>query len=64
MTQSRFFSSRSATHQGAETFSRGLVGFMFAAAATLTLAGLLAFFWAPQDADQGIRQNIFYLHML
>jgi heme exporter protein C len=63
MTQSRFFSSRSATRQGAETFSRGLVGFMFAAAVTLTLAGLLAFFWAPQDADQGIRQKIFYLHV-
>jgi heme exporter protein C len=63
MTQSRFFSSRSATRSGADTFSRGLVGYMFAAATALTLAGLLAFFWAPQDADQGLRQKIFYLHV-
>lgn len=63
MTHSRFFSSRSATRSGADTFSRGLVGYAFAAAAVLTLAGLLVFFWAPEDADQGMRQKIFYLHV-
>lgn len=63
MTQSRFFSSRSATRDGTDSFARGLVGFAFAAAATLTLAGLLVFFWAPEDADQGLRQKIFYLHV-
>ncbi len=63
MTQSRFFSSRSATRSSADSFSRGLVAYAFAAAAALTLAGLLVFFWAPEDADQGMRQKIFYLHV-
>jgi heme exporter protein C len=34
------------------------------AAATLVLLGLgLALFWAPEDADQGISQKIFYVHV-
>lgn len=34
------------------------------AAAALLVAGLgLAFFWAPVDADQGISQKIFYIHV-
>lgn len=62
-TQSRFISSRLGSRAGVDGFSRGLVGYAFAAAATLTLAGALAFFYAPQDADQGMRQKIFYLHV-
>jgi heme exporter protein C len=35
-----------------------------AAAATLVLLGLgLALLWAPEDADQGISQKIFYVHV-
>ena len=34
------------------------------AAAALLVAGFaLAFFWAPEDADQGISQKIFYVHV-
>ena len=34
------------------------------AAAALVLLGLgLALFWAPEDADQGISQKIFYVHV-
>ena len=34
------------------------------AAAALLVAGLaLAVFWAPEDADQGISQKIFYVHV-
>jgi heme exporter protein C len=31
--------------------------------AALTLTFVLAFFWAPNDADQGFLQKIFYLHV-
>src|SRR5215216_5926862 len=35
-----------------------------AAAAVLFVAGLaLALFWAPEDADQGFSQRIFYIHV-
>ena len=35
-----------------------------AAAFVLLLAGLaLALFWAPEDADQGFSQRIFYVHV-
>jgi heme exporter protein C len=35
-----------------------------AAAATLLVAGVaLAFYWAPEDADQGFSQRIFYIHV-
>src|SRR5215216_7510720 len=35
-----------------------------AAAAVLFVAGLaLALFWAPEDADQGFSQRIFYVHV-
>src|SRR6187397_248600 len=35
-----------------------------AAASVLLVAGLaLALFWAPEDADQGISQRIFYVHV-
>jgi len=31
--------------------------------AALTLTWVLAFFWAPDDANQGFLQKIFYLHV-
>jgi heme exporter protein C len=35
-----------------------------AAAALLLVSGIaLAFYWAPQDADQGFSQKIFYVHV-
>jgi heme exporter protein C len=35
-----------------------------AAAAALLVGGLaLAFYWAPEDADQGFSQKIFYIHV-
>ncbi len=38
--------------------------FLSLAAAALLVAGLgLALFWAPEDADQGISQKIFYVHV-
>jgi heme exporter protein C len=33
------------------------------AAGLLAAAGVLIFFWVPEDADQGISQKIFYLHV-
>ena len=34
------------------------------AALTLLLGGFaLAFYWAPEDADQGFSQKIFYVHV-
>ena len=33
-------------------------------ASALLLAGVaLAFYWAPEDADQGFSQRIFYIHV-
>ena len=39
-------------------------GALALAAAALLLAGVaLAFYWAPEDADQGFSQRIFYIHV-
>ena len=40
-------------------------GPLFAAAAFALLVGgfALAFYWAPEDADQGFSQKIFYVHV-
>lgn len=63
-SDSRFYSgSGRSTGSPDKQFSRGLVPIAFAAAAFLLLAGALAFFYAPVDADQGLRQKIFYLHV-
>jgi heme exporter protein C len=48
--------STSLRNNGAASFS--------AAAALLLVSGTaLAFYWAPEDADQGFSQKIFYLHV-
>jgi len=40
------------------------LGVLALAAAALLLAGVaLAFYWAPEDADQGFSQRIFYIHV-
>ena len=44
-------------------FGRGLKTLSLLSVALVTLAFALAFFYAPEDADQGIRQKIFYLHV-
>jgi heme exporter protein C len=45
------------------TFSRGLRGLTLATAATISVALVLVFFYAPLDADQGFIQKIFYIHV-
>jgi heme exporter protein C len=45
------------------TFGRGLRALVLATIATITLALVLVFFYAPLDADQGFVQKIFYLHV-
>jgi len=45
------------------TYGKGLRGLSLATAATLTAAFALVFFYAPNDADQGFVQKIFYLHV-
>jgi heme exporter protein C len=45
------------------SYSRGLRTLSFAAAAMLLLALTLVFFWAPNEADQGFLQKIFYIHV-
>lgn len=61
---SRFYSSSPRPSESPDSrFARGLVPISFAAAATLLLAGAMAFFYAPVDADQGMRQKIFFLHV-
>jgi heme exporter protein C len=45
------------------TYGRGLRGLALATAATITLAFVLVFFYAPLDADQGFVQKIFYVHV-
>ena len=68
-SDSRFFAGpgRSSTRSGEQPpdkqFSRGLVPIAFAAAALLLLAGVMVFWYAPVDADQGMRQKIFFLHV-
>src|SRR6201987_6533716 len=45
------------------TYGRGPRGLALAAAATITAALALVFFYAPLDADQGFIQKIFYIHV-
>ncbi|MDQ4019139.1 MAG: cytochrome c biogenesis protein [Actinomycetota bacterium] len=47
------------------TSSRNSVGPAAALLALVTLLGgvALAFYWAPEDADQGFSQRIFYIHV-
>jgi heme exporter protein C len=45
------------------TFGRGLRVLTIASVVLLVLAFALGFFYAPEDADQGLRQKIFYLHV-
>lgn len=44
-------------------FGTGLRTLSVLTAVTLTAAFGLAFFWAPMDADQGVIQKIFYVHV-
>jgi heme exporter protein C len=44
-------------------YSKGLKPLSIASAGTLALALGLVFFYAPNDADQGFLQKIFYLHV-
>ncbi len=45
------------------TFGRGLTPLSIATAVLVTGAFALVFFYAPNDADQGFVQKIFYLHV-
>jgi len=45
------------------TYGRGLFGLSIATVATITLALVLVFFYAPLDANQGFIQKIFYIHV-
>lgn len=63
-TDSRFFSAPSRpSRDSAEQFARGLKGFSIAAVIGIIITGILVFWYAPLDADQGMRQKIFYLHV-
>jgi heme exporter protein C len=44
-------------------YGKGLKGLSLATAATIGLALVLVFFYAPLDADQGFLQKIFYIHV-
>jgi heme exporter protein C len=44
-------------------YGKGLRGLSIATAIVLAAAFGLAFFYAPLDADEGIRQKIFYVHV-
>jgi heme exporter protein C len=44
-------------------FGRGLRALSIASFVLITGAFALVFFWAPNDADQGFVQKIFYLHV-
>jgi heme exporter protein C len=44
-------------------YSKGLVPLAVASVATVTTALALVFFYAPNDADQGFVQKIFYIHV-
>jgi len=44
-------------------FGRGLTALSLFTALTLTTAFALVFFYAPNDADQGFIQKIFYVHV-
>ena len=45
------------------TYGRGLRGLAIATVATIGVALVLVFFYAPLDADQGFIQKIFYIHV-
>src|SRR3954463_13476509 len=45
------------------TYGSRLRSLSILAAVTLTVAWVLVFFYAPNDADQGFIQKIFYLHV-
>jgi heme exporter protein C len=45
------------------TYGKGLKGLALASLATIALALVLVFFYAPLDADQGFVQKIFYIHV-
>jgi len=44
-------------------YGKGLRSLSIATAVTLTAAFALGFFYAPMDADQGVMQKIFYVHV-
>jgi heme exporter protein C len=44
-------------------YSKGLAPLAAATAVTITAAFALVFFYAPNDADQGFVQKIFYIHV-
>ena len=44
-------------------YGKGLRTLSIATAVTLTAAFALGFFYAPMDADQGVMQKIFYVHV-
>src|SRR6478752_1883222 len=46
-----------------EYFGRGLRWLSIASAAVIAVALALIFFYAPNDADQGFIQKIFYIHV-
>jgi heme exporter protein C len=63
-TDSRFFSAPARpSKNSADQFVRGLKGFAWAAAIGVLVSGLMVFWYAPVEADQGMRQKIFYLHV-
>jgi heme exporter protein C len=44
-------------------YGKGLRALSIATALVMTGAFALVFFWAPEDADQGFAQKIFYVHV-
>jgi heme exporter protein C len=63
-TDSRFFSAPARpSRDSAEKFARGLKITTTATALGILATGLMAFWYAPVEADQGMRQKIFYLHV-
>src|SRR5918998_5724197 len=58
-SRSSTFSSRSSHN----VFARGLVPLSIASVVLVVGAFALVFFYAPNDADQGFIQKIFYLHV-
>src|SRR5689334_19926951 len=53
----------SATVVPPSTYGRGLKVLSLATIATISLALVLVFYYAPLDADQGFIQKIFYIHV-
>jgi heme exporter protein C len=63
-TDSRFFSNPGRpSRTSAEQFARGLKPISIAAVVLVAITGILIFWYAPVEADQGMRQKIFYLHV-